>query len=93
MSLSMLPCIFFRQSTFLAGLVFLGTGINAAPAVAYVGPGAGLTAIGTMVAVILAILLALVGFVWYPLKRLLHKRREEPEHEVEVEGQEAREPE
>jgi uncharacterized membrane protein len=40
---------------------------------AYIGPGAGLSAIGTLVALIGAILLAIVGFVWYPLKRLLRK--------------------
>lgn len=48
--------------------------MNAAPALAYVGPGAGLTAIGTMIAVIAVVILALVGFVWYPLKRLLRKK-------------------
>lgn len=41
------------------------------PAHAYVGPGAGLSAIGTVIALIGAMLLAVVGFVWYPLKRLL----------------------
>lgn len=40
-------------------------------AAAYVGPGAGLTAIGTVLALIGAVFLAIVGFVWYPVKRLL----------------------
>lgn len=40
---------------------------------AYIGPGAGITVIGTVVAFIGAILLAIVGFVWYPIKRLLAK--------------------
>ncbi len=40
-------------------------------AFAYTGPGAGITAIGSLLALIAALLLALVGFVWYPLKRLL----------------------
>jgi hypothetical protein len=44
------------------------------PAAAYVGPGAGLTAIGAAVAVLATLFLAVVGFVWYPLKRLLRKR-------------------
>lgn len=44
------------------------------PAAAYVGPGAGLTAIGAIMAVIATLFLALVGFVWYPVKRLLRKR-------------------
>jgi hypothetical protein len=40
---------------------------------AYVGPGAGLTAIGTVLALLAALLFALVGFVWYPMKRLLKR--------------------
>ena len=47
----------------------------ASPAAAYIGPGAGLGAIGTVIAVVGAILLMIVGFVWYPLKRLLKKRK------------------
>jgi hypothetical protein len=42
----------------------------ATPARAYVGPGAGLTVIGAALAFIAAIVLAIVGFVWYPVKRL-----------------------
>jgi hypothetical protein len=45
------------------------------PASAYVGPGAGLTAIGVVVAMIATVFLAVVGFVWYPVKRFLRKRR------------------
>ena len=41
------------------------------PAYAYVGPGAGLSAIGSLVSVISALMLAVAGFVWYPIKRLL----------------------
>ncbi len=37
---------------------------------AYVGPGAGITAIGAVLALIGGIVLAIFGFVWYPLKRL-----------------------
>ncbi len=44
-------------------------------ALAYVGPGAGLTVIGTILALIAAVLLAIVGFVWYPFKRMLRKRK------------------
>lgn len=38
---------------------------------AYIGPGAGITVIGTVVAFFAAIFFAIVGFVWYPVKRLL----------------------
>jgi hypothetical protein len=46
----------------------------AQPAYAYIGPGAGLTAIGTVIALLGGILLAIVGFIWYPIKRLLRSR-------------------
>jgi len=38
---------------------------------AYVGPGTGLTAIGVLLAVIGTIFFAIVGLVWYPVKRLI----------------------
>ena len=41
---------------------------------AYIGPGAGLSAIGTIVALIGAVFLVIAGFVWYPIKRILRKR-------------------
>jgi hypothetical protein len=42
---------------------------------AYIGPGAGITVIGTAVAFVGAVVFALVGFVWYPLKRLRNALR------------------
>jgi hypothetical protein len=44
-------------------------------AVAYLGPGAGLGAIATLVALTLGIILLIVGFLWFPLKRALRKKR------------------
>lgn len=41
---------------------------------AYIGPGAGLSAIGTVLAFLAAVVLAIVGFVWYPIKRLRKKK-------------------
>lgn len=40
---------------------------------AYGGPGVGLTVIGTVLALIAGVLLAIIGFIWYPIKRLLRK--------------------
>jgi membrane protein implicated in regulation of membrane protease activity len=40
-------------------------------AFAYVGPGAGITVIGAALAFLASIVLAVVGFVWYPIKRLM----------------------
>lgn len=42
---------------------------------AYIGPGAGVSAIGAALALVAAVFFAIVGFVWYPVKRLLRKRK------------------
>lgn len=56
----------------------------AAPASAYVGPGLGLGAIGVIVALIISVLLAVVGLLWYPLKRRFGKKQDtQPEPGVE----------
>lgn len=46
-------------------------------AFAYVGPGTGLTAIGTILALLVAFVVAIVGFVWYPVKRMMRKRKQQ----------------
>lgn len=38
---------------------------------AYIGPGAGISVVGTAIAVVGAVIFAIVGFVWYPIKRLM----------------------
>jgi len=43
------------------------------PALAYIGPGAGLGAIAVTVALLLGVVLLVIGLVWYPLKRLLKR--------------------
>lgn len=40
---------------------------------AYVGPGSGLSLIGALLAAILGVLVAILGFLWYPIRRLLRK--------------------
>lgn len=51
----------------------------ATPAFAYIGPGGGLGALGLLVALVLGLVLLLVGFVWFPLKRALKNRRKQTE--------------
>lgn len=46
-----------------------------ATADAYIGPGAGITAIGSVIAFLGAVFFAIVGFIWYPIKRLLRAVR------------------
>ena len=43
--------------------------LTATPALAYVGPGAGLGVFATLFGVLAAIVLATFGLLWYPLKR------------------------
>lgn len=56
-------------------LAVILTGLTPSPSLAYVGPGAGITAIGTAFAFVGGLLLAVVGFIWYPVKRLLRWQR------------------
>ena len=59
-----------------AGLVGLWLAVSVPdPALAYIGPGAGLTAIGSILAFFGVIILLVAGFVWYPVKRLIRGRR------------------
>ena len=46
---------------------------SATQADAYLGPGAGLSAIGSVVSVISGVFLAIAGFIWYPIKRLFKR--------------------
>lgn len=42
---------------------------------AYVGPGLGLGVLGVLLGGVLAVLLAVAGVVWYPVKRLMKKMK------------------
>lgn len=44
-------------------------------AAAYVGPGLGVGAIAAFLGTVLAVLLAIVGVVWYPLKRFFNRNK------------------
>jgi type VI protein secretion system component VasK len=64
------------------------------PVHAYVGPGAGLSAIGIALALIGAMFLMIAGFVWYPVKRLLKRREKQRVHDAtEPEASDAEDPE
>ena len=55
------------------------------PAMAYVGPGTGIAALGALLAIIIGIIAALFGFLWYPMKRILKKRRQTASQDVREE--------
>ena len=64
----------------IATLVALALPIVAAsPAMAYVGPGAGLSAIGSVLAFLGVIFLMILGFFWYPVKRIIGRFRGAPQ--------------
>ncbi len=57
----------------LVTLIILFSILLAGNAYAYLGPGLGLGAIGAFIGMVVAVFLAIVGVIWYPLKRLLRK--------------------
>ena len=57
-----------------ASSLALALALSSAPALAYVGPGAGLGVIGTLFGIVAAIVLAMFGLFWYPLKRAFGKK-------------------
>ena len=52
---------------------------NAGPPIdvlrAYIGPGSGIGAVGALAALVATGVLMVIGFFWYPVKRILRSRR------------------
>lgn len=63
------------RHSFVLALAILMIVLQPVAAQAYIGPGVGLGAIGSVLGVIGAIFLALFAVIFYPLKRLLKGRR------------------
>ena len=59
----------FPELGFSSGLLALGI------ILAYIGPGAGLAAFGSLLTVLGAAVLMVVGLVWYPVRQVLRKLR------------------
>lgn len=74
-----------RLSTFL---VTVSGVLLPDPALAYIGPGAGLGAIALTIALVLGLLLLLVGLLWYPLKRLLKRKTRAAARDDRTDGSE-----
>ena len=45
------------------------------PAHAYLGPGAGLGMIGSLIALVIVVLVILFGLILYPIRRFIKRRR------------------
>jgi hypothetical protein len=59
----------------LAILAAVGAIMAPGPALAYVGPGAGLSMIGSLIAVVVALLVAVLGLLTFPVRMFLKRRR------------------
>jgi hypothetical protein len=66
---------FLKRSVLLVAVALCAW---APDALAYAGPGSGLSALGALLAVLGAIALAVVGLVWYPFRRLIRFLRRKP---------------
>jgi hypothetical protein len=55
--------------------IALGLVLFATPAFAYIGPGAGITMLGALWGVIVAVVLALAAVILWPLRLLFRRRK------------------
>ena len=59
----------------MRSIVLIVLTLTSISAYAYVGPGLGLGVLGVLLGGVLAVLLAVAGVVWYPVKRLMKKMK------------------
>ena len=64
-----------RKLLSITGLLAILFVLSAQPAAAYIGPGAGITMLGALWGVIVAVVLALGAVLFWPIRVLLRKRR------------------
>ena len=64
-------------SRILVAIAAIGACLAASTdALAYVGPGAGLSIVGSVLAFLAAIVAGIIGFLWFPIRRLIRRRKE-----------------
>jgi hypothetical protein len=66
--------------------IALALNLFATPAFAYIGPGAGITVLGALWGVMVAIVLAVAAVVLWPLRVLFRRRRRKPARTADVEA-------
>jgi membrane protein implicated in regulation of membrane protease activity len=64
-----------RNCSVLAALAAAGLAFGASPALAYIGPGAGLSLLGALWGVVAAVAAALLFLLIWPLRRLMRRQR------------------
>ena len=63
-------------------LLMLSFFIGIYPAHAYIGPGLGVGAIGAILGVIGSILVAIFAILWYPIKRMIKRKKKQIEENI-----------
>lgn len=63
-----------RKYSVVAALAAAGLAFGAGPALAYIGPGAGLSLLGALWGVVAAVAAALLFLLVWPLRRLMRQR-------------------
>ena len=58
--------------------------ISSTPSFAYLGPGIGGGILAATLGVIIAILAAIFGLIWFPLKRILKKKKKVKENKNKI---------
>ena len=58
-------------------LLFITTSSNA-----YLGPGIGGGALAATLGIVISIFAVLFGLIWFPVKRLIKKRKEKKDHQL-----------
>jgi membrane protein implicated in regulation of membrane protease activity len=74
---------------FLAMAITTVLTLATTPAMAYVGPGAGLSLLGAFWGLLVAILAALAFVVVYPVRRMMRARNKRPAETMRSDGQPA----
>ena len=74
-----------RSLSFGLGGLLLALGLTVSgPALAYIGPGAGITMLGALWGVIVAVVLALGAVLFWPIRALLRRRKPAPTATVDT---------
>jgi type VI protein secretion system component VasK len=65
---------FYMSKTLFVLLAFLLLAVSG-PAFAYIGPGAGISVIGSLLSILATIFIAIAAIVFWPMRKLLKRRK------------------
>ena len=63
-------------------IVLLLLTLSASPAAAYIGPGAGISVLGSLLGILATIFVAIGVILFWPIKKLMKRRKAKKETEV-----------